>query len=86
LDEFQGEPRLTCQHWARARPDAPRTCYHIAAEPQFADFSDWVNVFKPGTGTITVWENQGGKRGDKIYSQSGIPLTPGPLVTVRRRL
>jgi hypothetical protein len=44
----------------------------IAAEPQFGDFSDWVNVFKPGTGTITVWENQGGKRGAQLYNKSGM--------------
>eukprot|EP01049_Picozoa_sp_SAG25_P000645 SAG25_NODE_23_length_22180_cov_132.152892_10_plen_61_part_00 len=42
-----------------------------------------VNVFKPGKGTITVWENKAGKRGDQIYTKTGIPLTPGPLVTVR---
>ena len=36
-----------------------------------------MNVFKPGTGTITVYENVGGKRGAQIYTQSKIPLTPG---------
>ena len=46
------------------------------------DFSDWVNVFKPGTGTITIWENTGGVRGAQIYTLKGIPLTPGPLVAV----
>ena len=51
-------------------------CVHIG------DFSDWVNVFKPGTGTITIWENVGGARGAKIYTLKGIPLTPGPLVAV----
>jgi hypothetical protein len=41
-----------------------------------------VNVFKPGTGTITVWENTGGTRGAQLYQLKGIPLTPGPLVVV----
>lgn len=41
-----------------------------------------VNVFKPGTGTITIWENVGGKRGDQVYKLDKIPLTPGPLVVV----
>ena len=45
-------------------------------------FSDWVNVFKPGSGTITIWENVGGKRGAQIYQLEHIPLTPGPLVVV----
>lgn len=49
---------------------------------KFSDFSDWVNVFKPGTGTITIWENVNGKRGDQLYKLSKIPLTPGPLVVV----
>lgn len=35
-----------------------------------------------GTGTITVWENDGGSRGAQLYSLKGIPLTPGPLVVV----
>ena len=46
----------------------------------FGDFSDWVNIFKPGKGTITIWENSGGKRGAKLYSLGNIPLTPGPLL------
>ena len=41
-----------------------------------------VNVFKPGTGTITVWENTGGTRGAVLYQKKGIPLTPGPLMVV----
>eukprot|EP01050_Picozoa_sp_SAG11_P031746 SAG11_NODE_10000_length_863_cov_1.535340_2_plen_192_part_00 len=41
-----------------------------------------VNVFKPGTGTITVFENVGGTRGEQVYQLKGIPLTPGPLVAV----
>lgn len=41
-----------------------------------------VNVFKPGTGTITVWENTGGTRGAQLYQLKGIPLTPGPLMVV----
>ena len=36
-----------------------------------------VNVFKPGSGTIKVWENSGGKRGELLYSLPNIPLTPG---------
>ena len=34
-------------------------------------------MFKPGTGTITVWENSGGQRGAVLYQLKGIPLTPG---------
>jgi len=41
-----------------------------------------VNVFKPGTGTITIWENAAGKRGAQLYKLAKIPLTPGPLVVV----
>ena len=41
-----------------------------------------MNCFKPGTGTITVFENTGGSRGAQIYQLKGIPLTPGPLVVV----
>lgn len=33
-------------------------------------------------GTITIWENIDGKRGDQLYKLSKIPLTPGPLVVV----
>ena len=44
---------------------------------RFGDFSDWVNVFKPGKGTITIWENTGGSRGKQLYQLKGIPLTPG---------
>ena len=40
----------------------------------------WVNVFKPGKGTITIWENVGGTRGQQIYQLKGIPLTPGAIV------
>lgn len=40
-------------------------------------------MFKPGTGTITVWENTGGTRSAKpVYTLSKIPLTPGPLMVV----
>ena len=55
---------------------------HTWSNFKFSDFSDWVNVFKPGTGTITIWENTGGKRGAQLYKLSKIPLTPGPLVVV----
>ena len=44
---------------------------------RFGDFSDWVNVFKPGKGTITIYENTGGTRGKQLYQLKGIPLTPG---------
>lgn len=33
-------------------------------------------------GTITIWENVGGKRGKQLFLLSGIPLTPGPLLVV----
>jgi hypothetical protein len=36
----------------------------------------WVNIFKPGKGTITIWENIGGARGKQLFTLSGIPLTP----------
>ena len=50
---------------------------------EFGEFSDWVNVFKPGTGTITIWENVGGARSaEPLYTLKGIPLTPGPLLVV----
>ncbi len=39
-------------------------------------------MFKPGTGSITIWENTGGTRGAVLYSKQGIPLTPGPLMVV----
>lgn len=40
-------------------------------------------MFKPGSGTITFWENINGKRSaTELYSLSGIPLTPGPLMVV----
>ena len=55
---------------------------HAWTNYKFGDFSDWVNVFKPGTGTITVWENTGGTRGAVLYQKKGIPLTPGPLMVV----
>ena len=48
---------------------------------KFADFSDWNNLFKPGQGTLTVFENKGGDRGPALFTTK-IPLTPGPLVVV----
>lgn len=40
-------------------------------------------MFKPGIGTITVWENIGGTRSPKpVYTLSKLPLTPGPLMVV----
>ena len=60
-------------------------CYRgrgVRRKQKFGDFSDWVNVFKPGTGTITVYENSGGTRGPQLFQLKGIPLTPGPLVVV----
>ena len=44
--------------------------------------AQWVNIFKPGKGTITVFENSGGARGTQLYTLTGIPLTPGPLLVV----
>jgi len=55
---------------------------HTWSNIKFGDFSDWVNVFKPGTGTITLWENIGGVRDKQLYQLKGIPLTPGPLLVV----
>lgn len=40
-------------------------------------------MFKPGAGTVTIWENVGGTRSAKpIYILPKIPLTPGPLMVV----
>ena len=50
---------------------------HTWTDFKFGDFSDWVNVFKPGKGTITIYENSGGTRGKSLYQLKGIPLTPG---------
>lgn len=47
---------------------------------KFARYSDWVNVFRPGTGTITIWENNNGVTGRQLFQLEHIPLTPGPLV------
>jgi hypothetical protein len=55
---------------------------HTWSDYSFGSFSDWTNVFKPGSGTITVWENVEGKRGPQLYQLEHIPLTPGPLVVV----
>jgi hypothetical protein len=49
---------------------------HTWTDYKYSDFSDWSNVFKPGTGTITIWENVGGQRGAQIFQLKGIPLTP----------
>ena len=53
---------------------------HTWTDYAFGQFSDWVNVFKPGSGDITIWENLAGTRGGVLYQMKGIPLTPGPLV------
>jgi hypothetical protein len=47
---------------------------------KFGQSSDWVSVFKPGSGSITIWENLNGVRGRRLYQLEHIPLTPGPLV------
>lgn len=47
---------------------------------KFAQHSNWVNVFQPGVGTITIWENSNGITGKQLYQLEHIPLTPGPLV------
>ena len=36
---------------------------HTWSNYGFADFSNWVNVFVVGTGSITIWENVNGQRG-----------------------
>jgi hypothetical protein len=46
----------------------------------FANYSNWVNVFKSGSGTLTLFENIGGQRGSRVLLTKEIPLTPGPLV------
>jgi hypothetical protein len=33
---------------------------HTWSDYHFGDFSGWVNIFKVGTGTFTVWESTGG--------------------------
>jgi len=40
-------------------------------------------VFKPGSGTITVWENVEGKRSaEQLYRLPNIPLTPGTFPSI----
>jgi hypothetical protein len=46
---------------------------------RFGQHSNWVSVFKVGTGTLTLWENLNGQRGRQLFTKQ-IPLTPGPLV------
>ena len=62
--------------------DDDPTINHTWTDMRFGDFSDWVNVFRAGTGTITLWENTGGKRGKQLFRLPKIPLTPGPLVAI----
>ena len=40
-------------------------------------------MFKPGKGTITIYENTGGTRGKQLYQLKGIPLTPGCAAPLR---
>ena len=54
---------------------------HDWTDYHFGQFSGWVDVFKVGTGTFTVWASSGGTRGAQLLS-TPIPLTPGPLVVV----
>ena len=54
---------------------------HAWKDYHFGQFSGWVDVFKVGTGTFTVWESSGGVRGAQLL-KTPIPLTPGPLVVV----
>eukprot|EP00759_Apiculatamorpha_spiralis_P021833 PhF_6_TR26349/c0_g1_i2/m.37938 len=49
----------------------------------FAQFSQWVEIFQEGTGTISIYENVNGQRGPLLVSAK-IPLTPGPLVVVTK--
>lgn len=55
---------------------------HTFSNFGFGDFSDWINVFAVGKGTITVFESVAGKRGRQVFQLKGFPLTPGPLVVV----
>jgi hypothetical protein len=67
----------------------PSNACGFTVQQQFDGFSlpcmivaaGWVNSFRVGTGTFTVWESTGGTRGAQLLSMS-IPLTPGPLVVV----
>eukprot|EP01052_Picozoa_sp_SAG31_P055810 SAG31_NODE_15625_length_746_cov_0.935085_1_plen_128_part_10 len=51
---------------------------HTFSNYRFSQFSDWISIFKGGTGTITIREHDSGK----ILLHTQIPLTPGPLVVV----
>ena len=53
---------------------------HTWTAYKFGNFSNWVSVFKPGSGSITIWENNEGVRGKQLYHLDHIPLTPGPLI------
>ena len=60
--------------------DNGQTIRHNWTNYQFGQYSNWVNVFQPGVGTITIWENDNGVQGKQLYTLDHIPLTPGPLV------
>eukprot|EP01052_Picozoa_sp_SAG31_P044413 SAG31_NODE_7731_length_1607_cov_1.060345_2_plen_202_part_01 len=51
---------------------------HTWSGYRFSEFSDWVSVFKGGTGTITLKDHASGA----TLLSAKIPLTPGPLVVV----
>eukprot|EP01062_Namystynia_karyoxenos_P005974 TRINITY_DN1207_c0_g1_i1.p1 TRINITY_DN1207_c0_g1~~TRINITY_DN1207_c0_g1_i1.p1 ORF type:complete len:552 (+),score=195.16 TRINITY_DN1207_c0_g1_i1:80-1657(+) len=61
---------------------SPKSHTHSWTNVKFGEFSKWVSAFDVGTGTITVWENVGGTRGQKLLTVPDLPLTPGPLVVV----
>jgi hypothetical protein len=60
--------------------DGDTVIAHTFTNYSFGDYSDWINVFVPGSGSITIWENVNGVRGQQVFEDDGIHLTPGPLV------
>ena len=51
---------------------------HTWAGFKFGEYSDWVSIFRGGSGTIVIKDHASGQ---KLLTTT-IPLTPGPLVVV----
>ena len=51
---------------------------HTWSDYRFSQFSEWLNIFSPGAGQITVKDHSSGD----VLLTATIPLTPGPLLVV----